>query len=194
MSCRNHSKRVRPMLIFGILAITCLDIPFSHAVGKGHSHHASTRIAHEWRQVIKEGCDLPPNGDTPKASEKSEDASNSTAVRLAPLPHDTQEWHFSFSGVPGSPYEGGIYHGRFLLPQGYPRLAPRVQMLTPSGRFACRSDICLSASNYHQDSWSTHWSLHKLTAALRLHMLTRPHEIGGEWSERVRNFILVVTF
>jgi len=180
MICGVNRRRIHPMLVFGILAITCLGIPSSQAAGKGHSHHASTRVAHEWRQVIKEGCDLPQSGDEPMSSGKSGEPNNATTVRLAPLPHDTQEWHFSFSGVPGSPYEGGIYHGRFLLPKGYPRVAPRVQMLTPSGRFACRIDICLSASSYHQDSWSTHWSLHKLAAALRLHMLTRPHEIGGK--------------
>lgn len=175
--------------MLGTLALTCQNILVVHAAGKGLNHRSSSRVAHEWRQVRKEGCGLQQRGSGPKANAQTEEASNATAVRLAPLHQDMHEWHFSFSGVLGSPYEGGVYHGRFLLSEGYPRLAPRVQMLTPSGRFKCRTDLCLSASSYHQESWSTHWSLHKLATALRLHMLTRAHEIGGKWRARAKRFI-----
>lgn len=171
-----------------ILALACQNVLFLHAAGKGHNHRVSSRVAHEWRQVRKEGCGLQQQGGGPKANAQIDEASNGTAVRLAPLHQDMHEWHFSFSGVLGSPYEGGVYHGRFLLSEGYPRLAPRVQMLTPSGRFKCCTDLCLSASSYHQESWSTHWSLHKLVAALRLHMLTRAHEIGGKRRARFNLF------
>lgn len=52
-------------------------------------------------------------------------------------------------------------------------------MLTPSGRFVCGEDICLSASNYHPETWSPRWTVLSLVDALRLHMLTQANEIGG---------------
>ena len=52
-------------------------------------------------------------------------------------------------------------------------------MLTPSGRFVCREDICLSASNYHPETWTPRWTVLSLVDALRLHMLTTANEIGG---------------
>ena len=129
------------------------------------------RLLHEFRAVQRDGIALTTSNELP---------ANETAIRLAPLPKNLLEWHFTFTGVPGSEYEGGIYHGRFICPKDYPRRAPRVQMLTPSGRFLTFTDICLSASSYHQETWSTHWSLSKLVTALRLHMLTQANEIGGE--------------
>jgi ubiquitin-protein ligase len=133
------------------------------------------RLQYELRSVVRDGVCL----SLPSATAASSIDSNATSVRLGPVPGNLHEWHFSFSGVAGSPYEGGIYHGRFILPNDYPIRAPRVQLLTPNGRFKCGQDICLSASAYHQESWSTHWSLHKLVLALRMHMVTRATEIGG---------------
>lgn len=52
-------------------------------------------------------------------------------------------------------------------------------MLTPSGCFVCGEDICLSASNYHPETWSPRWTVLSLVDALRLHMLTQANEIGG---------------
>ena len=52
-------------------------------------------------------------------------------------------------------------------------------MLTPSGRFICGEDICLSASNYHPETWTPRWTVLSLVDALRLHMLTTANEIGG---------------
>ena len=83
------------------------------------------------------------------------------------------------AGPANSVYEGGVYHGRVLLPKDYPGSPPRVQMLTPTGRFICGADICLSASNYHPETWSPRWTVISLVNALRLHMLTTANEIGG---------------
>lgn len=52
-------------------------------------------------------------------------------------------------------------------------------MLTPSGRFVCGEDICLSASSYHPETWSPRWTVLSLVDALRIHMLTTANEIGG---------------
>eukprot|EP00985_Skeletonema_marinoi_P018534 scaffold10388_cov115-Skeletonema_marinoi.AAC.4 len=88
-------------------------------------------------------------------------------------------WHFSVAGPANSVYENGIYHGRVLLPKDYPASPPRVQMITPSGRFIPGHDICLSASSYHPETWTPRWTVLSLVDGLRLHMLTTANEIGG---------------
>ncbi len=107
---------------------------------------------------------------------------NSADVQLiciGPLATNLRHWHFSFRGVKNSLYESGIYHGVIVLPKDYPATPPRVQLWTPSGRFKPFTDICLSASAYHPESWTPRWTVLSLVHALRLHMLTNPQEIGG---------------
>lgn len=89
------------------------------------------------------------------------------------------EWHFSLQGAEGSPYDKGIYHGRIRLDPEYPRKAPSITMLTPSGRWQPYADICLSASAYHQESWDPNWNLRTLVLSLRGFMTSKPREIGG---------------
>lgn len=98
---------------------------------------------------------------------------------LGPLATNLRHWHFSVRGVKGSIYESGIYHGRIILPKDYPFSPPRVQFLTPNGRFKTEKDICLSASNYHPESWTPRWTVLAFVHALRHHMTTSPQEIGG---------------
>ena len=40
------------------------------------------------------------------------------------------EWHFTIRGPPDTPFEGGIYHGRILLPTEYPLKPPNIVFLT----------------------------------------------------------------
>eukprot|EP00804_Cyclotella_cryptica_P006878 CCRYP_020800-RA/>CCRYP_020800-RA protein AED:0.03 eAED:-0.01 QI:0/-1/0/1/-1/0/1/0/74 len=54
-------------------------------------------------------------------------------------------------------------------------------MLTPSGRFVPGEDICLSASNYHPETWTPRWTVLSLVDALRLHMLTASNEMEVSW-------------
>jgi len=100
-------------------------------------------------------------------------------VRIGPHGSNLLRWHFSIMGPTHSCYENGIYHGRILLPKDYPMSPPRVQMLTPSGRFVPGGDICLSASAFHPETWTPRWTILSLVDALRLHMLTSANEIGG---------------
>lgn len=103
-------------------------------------------------------------------------------VRIGPFNKNILRWHFSISGPTNSVYENGVYHGILLLPKNYPLTPPRVQMLTPNGRFITNVDICLSASNYHPETWTPQWTILSLVNALRLHMLTFANEIGGMMS------------
>eukprot|EP00934_Nitzschia_sp_Nitz4_P008381 Nitzschia sp. Nitz4//scaffold13_size275219//200406//201560//NITZ4_000900-RA/size275219-processed-gene-0.103-mRNA-1//1//CDS//3329536092//8371//frame0 len=100
-------------------------------------------------------------------------------ICLGPVGSNLRDWHFSFRGSPGSPFQNGIYHGRMMLPKDYPATPPRVQLWTPSGRFQPYKDICLSASSFHPESWTPQWTILALVQALRLHMITNPQEIGG---------------
>jgi len=100
-------------------------------------------------------------------------------VRLSPLASNLLEWHFSFTGVQDSAYDGGIYHGRILLHKEYPRKAPSISMMTPTGRWEVGKEICLSASSYHQETWDVNWNLRTLVMSLRGFILSQPREIGG---------------
>ena len=108
-------------------------------------------------------------------------------VRLGPCRGNLFEWHFTIAGPAGSVFEGGLYHGRILLPANYPSRAPRVQFLNANGRFQTKTDICLSASNFHQETWQPSWTVRTLVTALAAHMLTPAREIGGvETTEAVK--------
>jgi len=100
-------------------------------------------------------------------------------IRLGPLGQNLLVWHFSIQGPPNSPYAKGLYHGRILLPKDYPLSPPRIQLVTPNGRFIPLVDICLSASSYHPETWSPQWTILALVQSLRLHFLTEANEIGG---------------
>ena len=43
------------------------------------------------------------------------------------------EWHFTIHGTPNSDYEGGIYHGRILLPPEWPMKPPQIIFTTVMG-------------------------------------------------------------
>ena len=72
----------------------------------------------------------------------------------APLPSDIMEWHFEVRGPAGTPFEGGLYHGRIILPPEYPFKPPSIMLLTPSGRFEVGKKICLSISAHHRRTGS----------------------------------------
>lgn len=48
------------------------------------------------------------------------------------------EWHFTFLGAKGTPFEGGLYHGSISLPADYPKSGPSVRLLNPNQRFKVR--------------------------------------------------------
>ncbi|KAL3803404.1 hypothetical protein HJC23_009368 [Cyclotella cryptica] len=135
------------------------------------------RIKREWKDAVRMGIAY--DWTNMRTVTKNEGKNENDYVRLGPFGKNLLRWHFSVMGPANSVYENGIYHGRVLLPKDYPGSPPRVQMLTPSGRFVPGEDICLSASNYHPETWTPRWTVLSLVDALRLHMLTASNEIGG---------------
>ncbi|PRP74420.1 ubiquitin-conjugating enzyme E2, J1 (predicted) [Planoprotostelium fungivorum] len=83
-----------------------------------------------------------------------------------PLDDNLFEWHFTIRGPPDSPFEGGIYHGRIILPADYPFKPPNIVLLTPNGRFEVNKKICLSISAYHPEFWQPGWSIRTVLVAL----------------------------
>lgn len=144
---------------------------------RGKGGECLRRIKREWKDAAKMGIAY--DWTNMRTINNQHSSEKNDYVRIGPFGKNLLRWHFSVSGPSNSVYEGGVYHGRVLLPKDYPGSPPRVQMLTPSGRFLCGADICLSASSYHPETWSPRWTVLSLVDALRLHMLTTANEIGG---------------
>ncbi|KIW03453.1 uncharacterized protein PV09_05223 [Verruconis gallopava] len=102
----------------------------------------------------------------------------------APLDSDLFEWHFTLRGPADSPFSAGIYHGRITLPPQYPLRPPSFRFLTPSGRFECNREICLSISGFHEETWQPAWGIRTAILALRSHMdAPAKGQVGGVESD-----------
>jgi ubiquitin-conjugating enzyme E2 J1 len=98
------------------------------------------------------------------------------------------DWHFTLSGPSGTDFEGGLYHGRILLPTEYPFKPPNIVFLTPNGRFEVRKKICLSISAYHPESWQPAWGIRTILEALISFFPTKGEGAVGalDWSKEER--------
>ncbi|EGP90401.1 unnamed protein product [Zymoseptoria tritici ST99CH_1A5] len=127
------------------------------------------------KRILKEASEL--------ANQPSSD------YHAAPLEADLFEWHFTLRGPPApSPYEGGIYHGRIVLPPAYPLKPPSFRFLTPTGRFEVNREICLSISGHHEETWQPAWGIRTALVAIRSFMDTDAKgQVGGmDASDTVR--------
>lgn len=109
------------------------------------------------------------------------------------------DWHFTLAGPPApSPYAGGIYHGRIVLPPTYPLRPPSFRFLTPSGRFEVNREICLSISGHHEETWQPAWGIRTALTAIRSFMdgdakgqlggLDAPEDVRRMWAEKSRTW------
>lgn len=80
-------------------------------------------------------------------------------------------WYFLVRGPEKSDYEGGCYIGKIMLSAGYPKTPVDFMMLTPNGRFAINSKICLTNSGYHADQWTPMWNMRVILLAFLSIML-----------------------
>lgn len=107
-------------------------------------------------------------------------ANTDPRFQAKPLPDDLFHWHFTIRGPPDTPFEGGIYHGRIVLPSEYPFKPPHIYFLTENGRFKTNTKICLSISSHHPETWQPAWGIRLILEAL-ISLLPTPAEgaIGG---------------
>ena len=56
----------------------------------------------------------------------------------------------------------GNYIMKITFPETYPFNAPSFQFLTPNGKFEINSNICLSNSSYHNETWSPLWGIDQI--------------------------------
>lgn len=106
----------------------------------------------------------------------------------SPSEDDMFEWHFTIRGADQTEFEGGVYHGRILLPPEYPFKPPHIVFLTPSGRFETGVKICLSFSAFHPELWQPAWGIRLILEAL-ISFLPTPADgaIGSlDWSKEER--------
>mmetsp|Transcript_23354 Transcript_23354/g.54245 ORF Transcript_23354/g.54245 Transcript_23354/m.54245 type:complete len:223 (-) Transcript_23354:89-757(-) len=101
--------------------------------------------------------------------------------RITAVPNEANilEWHYVIEGNVGTPYEGGIYHGKLLFPKEYPLKPPSVMMLTPSGRFQPNRRLCLSMSDFHPESWNPMWSVSTILTGLYSFMVETAPTLGS---------------
>lgn len=172
--CPRSPKDMRAWHFSSLSLVVLFFFNACYSKSKGVPSLTITRIASELKEIDRQGISL----EVPFNSTKDE-----CGVRLSPLKNNLLEWHFSFTGVEGSNYDGGIYHGRIRLHPDYPRKAPSICVLSPTGRWEIGKDICLSASAHHQECWNPDWNLRTLVMSLRGFMLTQPREIGSIFTD-----------
>lgn len=100
-------------------------------------------------------------------------------ITVAPNESNILEMHYVIEGSAGTPYEGGVYHGKLIFPKQYPLKPPGVIMLTPSGRFQPNRRLCLSMSDFHPESWNPMWSVSTILTGLYSFMLDTSPTLGS---------------
>lgn len=97
---------------------------------------------------------------------KSIQANPPPFIIAKPNDENILEWHYIISGPDSTPFENGQYHGMLRFPSEYPFKPPSITMITPNGRFACNTRLCLSMSDYHPDTWNPAWSVATILTGL----------------------------
>ncbi|KAK1865989.1 hypothetical protein I4F81_008510 [Pyropia yezoensis] len=132
------------------------------ATGNGMQSSAAVK------RILKEVAELAVEGARPGA-----------LFTAAPLETDLFEMHFTVRGPPETAFEGGLYHGRILLPPEYPLKAPEIMFLTPNGRFETGTRICLSVTSHHEELWQPSWGIRTILTALVGFMPSKPTGLGA---------------
>lgn len=104
--------------------------------------------------------------------EAAEMSGATSEYSAAPLEDNLFEWHFTVRGPGETEFEGGIYHGRIIVPPEYPMKPPDIILLTPNGRFEVGKKICLSISGHHPETWQPSWSIRTALLAIIAFMPT----------------------
>lgn len=113
-------------------------------------------------------------------SEARELASDKSQLyTAAPLEDDIFEWHFTLRGPQSTEFEGGLYHGRILLPSEYPMRPPNLLLLTPNGRWELGKKICLTFTGFHEEMWQPAWGVRTALLGLQTFMTAKAEAAVG---------------
>jgi ubiquitin-conjugating enzyme E2 J2 len=100
-------------------------------------------------------------------------------ITVSPNERNILEMHYVIEGSKGTPYDGGVYHGKLIFPKEYPLKPPSVIMCTPSGRFHPNRRLCLSMSDFHPESWNPMWSVSTILTGLYSFMIENSPTMGS---------------
>ncbi|KAI5078885.1 hypothetical protein GOP47_0006556 [Adiantum capillus-veneris] len=100
-------------------------------------------------------------------------------VVAKPSPSNILEWHYVLEGSEGTPFAGGVYHGKLKFPADYPYKPPGISMLTPNGRFATQKRLCMSMSDFHPETWNPMWSVSSILTGLLSFMMEKAPTTGS---------------
>uniref|UniRef100_A0A061SA00 Ubiquitin-conjugating enzyme E2 J2 n=1 Tax=Tetraselmis sp. GSL018 TaxID=582737 RepID=A0A061SA00_9CHLO len=100
-----------------------------------------------------------------------------TNIFAHPSPNNILEWHYVILG--SDEFDGGVYHGKLVFPPAYPYKPPSIKMLTPNGRFAIDTRLCLSMSDFHPETWNPMWSVASILTGLLSFMHDRQQTNGS---------------
>lgn len=78
---------------------------------------------------------------------------------LRPCEEDILKWYFIVYDLKDTPYDGGVYFGKVVLPKEYPLKPPDFYFITPNGRFEVMTKICTTFSSFHQDTYTSTWNI-----------------------------------
>jgi ubiquitin-conjugating enzyme E2 J2 len=116
---------------------------------------------------------------TKELAAMKKDPMTSPKITVAPNDANILEMHYVMEGSPGTPYEGGVYHGKLLFPKEYPLKPPSVLMLTPNGRFQPGRRLCLSMSDFHPETWNPMWCVSTILTGLYSFMIESKPTLGS---------------
>jgi ubiquitin-conjugating enzyme E2 J2 len=96
-----------------------------------------------------------------------------------PKESDILTWFYALQGPSETPYHGGVYVGKLKFPPEYPMKPPSILMLTPSARFQVNTRLCMSMSDFHQESWNPMWSVATILQGVVSFMASEELTTGG---------------
>lgn len=91
-------------------------------------------------------------------------------IKALPNDENILEWHYCLRGSPDTPFQGGFYWGKVIFKENFPWSPPAITMITPNGRFATNTRLCLSISDYHPESWNPGWTVSAILIGLHSFM------------------------
>lgn len=99
-----------------------------------------------------------------------------------PDPDNVYEWYFVVFGLEDD-FKGGYYIGKVTCKNDYPQTAPNITIYTDNGKFRPyymqKDGICLSISDFHQESWNPAWKVTQIVMGLISFWLSEEYTYGS---------------